>query len=40
MRKDGSLGKLSVKWFGADVTRPAKCRAGAPARREPVNRAL
>jgi cystine transport system substrate-binding protein len=24
MRKDGSLGKLSAKWFGSDVTRPAK----------------
>ncbi|GAB7543641.1 MULTISPECIES: transporter substrate-binding domain-containing protein [unclassified Cupriavidus] len=24
MRKDGSLGKLSVKWFGGDVTKPAK----------------
>ena len=23
LRKDGTLGKLSVKWFGADVTKPA-----------------
>ena len=24
LRKDGTLTKLSVKWFGSDVTRPAK----------------
>ncbi len=24
MRKDGSLGKLSAKWFASDVTRPAR----------------